>query len=71
VKWFEDAFENTVKEDVKEMLHPEQDVAADGSEQEAPTGKGENRGQIHQHAFITAANKPHTIEVLGSYIYHH
>jgi hypothetical protein len=40
VKWVEDAFENTVKEDVKEMLHPEQDAAADGSEHEIINGKG-------------------------------
>jgi hypothetical protein len=49
VKWFEDAFESTVKEDVKEMLHPEQDVAADGSEQEAANGTGQSRLYLHVH----------------------
>jgi hypothetical protein len=49
VKWFEDAFESTVKEDVKDMLHPEHEDAADGSEQAATIGKEQSRPDTLKH----------------------
>jgi hypothetical protein len=51
VKWFEDAFENTVKEDVKDMIHPEQD---DGPEQGATSGKDQSRPSLtYKHTYYT------------------
>jgi hypothetical protein len=52
VKWFEDAFENTVKEDVNDMLHQEKDIAVDGSEGAAANGKDQSRHVILKHVFI-------------------
>ncbi len=52
MKWFEDAFENTVKEDVNDMLHQEKDIAVDGSEGAAANGKDQSRHVILKHVFI-------------------